>query len=70
MPALSVKGSRSYAYTSGPVTGRTTCGVGQLIYLMLADGDKGTQQRDIDRAILMARELRAEAKAAKRRKPK
>jgi putative addiction module killer protein len=43
---------------------------GRLIYLMLAGGDKGTQQRDIVRALAMARTLRAETKATKLRKPK
>lgn len=39
--------------------------VGQLVYLMLAGGDKSAQARDIARAQEMARELRAEAAAAR-----
>ncbi|MFO1269428.1 MAG: type II toxin-antitoxin system RelE/ParE family toxin [Rubrivivax sp.] len=43
---------------------------GRLIYLMLAGGDKSTQERDIAQALKMARALRAKAKATKPRKPK
>ncbi|MDR3087218.1 MAG: type II toxin-antitoxin system RelE/ParE family toxin [Azoarcus sp.] len=38
-----------------------------VVYLLLAGGDKSTQKKDIARAILMAREARAEAKPEKER---
>ncbi|MGB8693578.1 MAG: type II toxin-antitoxin system RelE/ParE family toxin [Steroidobacteraceae bacterium] len=37
---------------------------GQFVLLMLTGGDKGTQAKDIRRALTMARELRSVAKAA------
>ena len=48
--------------------------VGQFVLLMLAGGDKGTQAKDIRRALTMARELksatRVAAKSVKSRKLK
>ena len=48
--------------------------IGAVTLLMLAGGDKSTQDRDIQRALQMSRELRAAskgaAKAKQARKPK
>jgi putative addiction module killer protein len=49
--------------------------VAQLVVLMLAGGDKSSQDRDIRRVLDMARDIRAaekaaKAKASKPRKPK
>jgi putative component of toxin-antitoxin plasmid stabilization module len=35
----------------------------QFVLLMLTGGDKGTQAKDIRRALIMARELRSATKA-------
>lgn len=41
---------------------------GQLVYLMLAGGDKGTQAQDIRRALAMARSLRVVTRRTERRR--